>query len=58
MTFFDRNLLRFNKKYDLKLYNQKIKEGYSIDEYFKYCLKKEEKKKQQKIRKNQMMMKK
>ena len=45
MTFFDRNLLGFNKKYDLKLYNQKINklEGYTLDEYLKYCLKKGEK---------------
>ena len=35
MTFFDRNMLGFNKEYDLKLYNQKIKklEGYNLDEY-------------------------
>ena len=25
MTFFDRNILGFNKDYDLKLYEQKIK---------------------------------
>ena len=25
MTFFVRNMLGFNKEYDLKLYNQKIK---------------------------------
>ena len=49
MTFFDRNMLGFNKNYDLKLFNQKIKklEGYSLDEYLKYCLKKEEKKQEE-----------
>ena len=73
MTFFDRNMLGFNKNYDIKIFNQKIKklEGYSLDEYLKYCLKKEEKKQEEeenkkkqkeekktkKIRKDQMMMK-
>ena len=64
-TFIERNLLGFNKKYDLKLYNQKIQklENYSLEEYLKYRLKKEEKKqeeeekKKQKKRKNQTMTK-
>ena len=35
MTFFDRNILGFNKDYDLKLYDQKIKklEDYSLEDY-------------------------
>ena len=44
MTFFDRNMLGFKKEYDLKLYNQKKIEGYNLDEYLKYCLKKRRKK--------------
>ena len=49
MTFFDRNILGFNKEYDLKLYNQKIKklEDYSLEDYLKYYLKKEEKKQEE-----------
>ena len=50
MTFFDRNILGFNKDYDLKLYDQKIKklEDYSLEDYLKYYLKKEEKKEEEK----------
>ena len=46
-TFLERNILGFNKNYDLKLYEQKIKklENYSLEEYMKYYLKKEEKSK-------------
>ena len=45
-TFLERNIIGFNKEYDINLYNQKIKklENYSLEEYLKYCLKKEEKK--------------
>ena len=71
MTFFDRNILGFNKDYDLKLYEQKIKklEDYSLEDFLKYYLKKEEKKqeeekkrqkeeekKDKKKKKNQKMM--
>ena len=64
-TFLERNILGFNKNYDLKLYEQKIKklEFYSLEEYLKYYLKKEEKnkkkrkKKSKKKRKNQTMKK-
>ena len=64
-TFLERNILGFNKNYDLKLYEQKIKklEDYSLEEYLKYYLKKEEKKQEEeekkkaKKRKNQIMKK-
>ena len=53
MTFFDRNILGFNKDYDLKLYEQKIKklEDYSLEDYLKYYLKKEEKKQEEEEKK-------
>ena len=53
MTFFDRNILGFNKDYDLKLYKQKIKklEDYSLEDYLKYYLKKEEKNKRKRKKK-------
>ena len=46
MTFFERNILGFNKEYNLKLYEQKIKklESFTLEDYLKYYLKKEEKK--------------
>ena len=55
MTFFDRNILGFNKDYDLKLYEQKIKklEDYSLEDYLKYYLKKEEKKQEEEEKKRQ-----
>ena len=55
-TFFERNILKFNKEYNIKLYNQKIKklEDYMLYEYLKYLLKKKKenkkKKKKQKIK--------
>ena len=37
-TFLERNLLEFNKKENIKLYEQKIKKlsDYNLDEYLKY----------------------
>ena len=60
MTFFDRNILGFNKEYDLKLYEQKIKklEDYSLEDYLKYYLKKEEKKQEEEEKKDKKRKKK
>ena len=59
-TFLERNILGFNKNYDLKLYEQKIKklENYSLEEYLKYYLKKEEKKQEEEEKKKQKKKKK
>ena len=59
-TFLERNILGFNKNYDLKLYNQKIKklENYSLEDYLKYCLKKGEKKQEEEEKKRKKKMKK
>ena len=37
-SFFERNILKFNKENSIKLYNQKIKqlEDYTLEEYLKY----------------------
>ena len=53
-TFFERNILKFNKEYNIKLYNQKIKklEDYTLEEYLKYLLKKEERKQEEEKAKN------
>ena len=42
-----------NKEYNQKLYEKKIKqlENYGLEDYLKYCLKKEEKKQEEKERK-------
>ena len=49
MTFFERNILGFNKEYNLKLYEQKIKklESFTLEDYLKYYLKKKEKKQEE-----------
>ena len=56
-TFLERNLLEFNKKENIKLYEQKIKKlsDYNLEEYLKYYLKNEEKKKKTKDKDDELM---
>ena len=56
-TFLERNLLEFNKKENIKLYEQKIKKlsDYNLEEYLKYYLKNKEKKKKTKDKDDELM---